>query len=406
MVLVIDCQVAGISGDMLLCSLVDLGADQSRIISGVKMAESYLSGSKIKNIEFNKVKKNGIRATELFLDVDEPEIHTRRATEIKSCIERLASELNLSEKAKDFAVSSIDILMKAESQIHGETIESVHFHEAASIDTVIDIIGSSIALDDLGLFNEKIVTTPVAVGGGTVNFSHGTTSNPAGAILEIFKNSNISIRGGSVAEELTTPTGASMLVSLTNNCLEFYPSMKVSRISYGAGKKNFEQFSNVLKVVFGSTTTVFEDKVTVLETNIDDVSGEVVGHLIDTMIEKGALDVSVVSGITKKNRPNYQVSVICNDDKVDSLLETLVDETGTLGVRIHPTQRFVLARQVKTAKIVLSGQNFEVRYKVSELKGKKHFKIEFDDILKVSKQLGIPTRHAEELIRSKVQNTR
>ena len=155
-------------------------------------------------------------------------------------------------------------------------LSSIHFHEASSIDTVIDIIGTAVALDDLKLLDDEIVTTPVAVGGGTLTFSHGTTSNPASAILEIFRDSNIVISGGQVKEELTTPTGASMLSSITKTCMDYYPKMKIKSIGYGAGKKNFDGFSNVLKIVVGEKSTEFQhDIVNVLETNVDDVSGEI-----------------------------------------------------------------------------------------------------------------------------------
>jgi len=172
----------------------------------------------------------------------------------------------------------------------------------------------------------------VAVGGGTLTFSHGTTSNPASAILEILKNSGIIISGGQVKEELTTPTGASMLASLTKTCLDFYPKMKVKSIGYGAGKKNFDGFSNVLKIIQGEKTKDFQhDMVQVLETNVDDVSGEVLGNLIEKIMAYGAKDVTITSAITKKGRPTNLVSVICDSESMNAILELLVSETGTLG---------------------------------------------------------------------------
>jgi len=234
--------------------------------------------------------------------VDE-KVHERKGTEIKKCIQDSIEKLTLSEKAKNFAISSIDVLMQAESKIHGYPLMSVHFHEASSIDTVVDIIGTAIALDDLKFFDDHIVTSPVAVGSGTVTFSHGTTSNPASGILEIFRNSNIIIYGGNVKEELTTPTGASLLVSLTNECSEFYPSLKVKSIGYGAGKKDFEGFSNVLKIVQGVEDNILvKDSVKVLETNVDDVSGEILGNLIEKIMSKGAKDVTISYAITKKRK--------------------------------------------------------------------------------------------------------
>ena len=288
MVLMIDSQIAGISGDMILASLVDLGADKSKIIESVHIAESYLQNSVIKKIDFEYIKKNGKQSTQLVLEIEE-NIHERKAIEIKNCILKSSEKIGLSESARNFVVNTIDTLISAEAKVHGESEESVHFHEAASIDTVIDILGTAVALDDLNLFDEEIISSPVAVGGGTVSFSHGTTSNPAYAILEIFKKSGIITKGGIVTEELTTPTGASILVNLTKICSEFYPPLTIESIGYGAGKKTFGEFSNVLKIVRGKTkTTLIKDTVQVLETNVDDVSGEVLGNLIEKLMLNGA----------------------------------------------------------------------------------------------------------------------
>ena len=194
MVLVIDPQIAGISGDMLLCSLVDLGADKNKIINGVKQSEKYFSNSSIKKIDFKKIQKHGIQSTELILEIDE-DVHEKKGSEIKKAIIDSIKIIELSEKAKTFAESCIDTLILSESKIHGVPEDSVHFHEASSIDTLVDIVGITIALDDLGLFDEKIVCMPISVGAGSVTFSHGTMSNPASAILEIFKNSNLIIQG-------------------------------------------------------------------------------------------------------------------------------------------------------------------------------------------------------------------
>jgi len=402
MVVVIDPQIAGISGDMLLSSLVNLGADKSKIIEGVKTAEKFLENSEIKKIDFETVKKHGTEATILVLEVEE-KIHERKGIEIKKCIQNSLEKLNLSEKAKNFAISSIDTLLVAESVIHGYPIESVHFHEASSIDTVVDIIGSAIALDDLKFFDDQIVTAPVAVGGGTISFSHGTTSNPASAILEIFKNSNITISGGNVKEELTTPTGASLLVSLTNECSEFYPALKIKSIGYGSGKKDFEGFSNVLKIVQGDKVdNLIRDSVKVLETNIDDVSGELLGNLIEKIMSNGAKDVTISSAITKKGRPTNLVSVICDSNTVETLLNLLIQETGTLGVRISTSERFIVPRSVKSIPVNIEGQNFTVHYKTAN-NNLKNFKLEFEDVKQISNSLNKSFRETGELIKSQVR---
>src|SRR2546428_63609 len=339
MVLIIDSQVAGISGDMLLSALINIGANKSKVINGIHTSENYLPGSKIQKADFEKIVKHGTEATQIILDIKE-NTHERRGTDIQECILLTSDKIGLSEQAKVFAKESIRSLIKAESKIHGEPVESVHFHEASSVDTVIDVIGSAIALDDLKALSDEIISTPVAVGCGKLDFSHGMVSNPASAILEIFRGSDIIVVGGQVREELTTPTGASLLVNLARSCSEFYPSMKVKSIGYGAGSKDFDGFANVLKIVKGESTHQFQyDTVQILETNIDDVSGEAIGLVIDKLMSNGAKDVTVSPAITKKGRLTNLVSVICDSSVVNGLIDILVSETGTLGVRIRTSNR-------------------------------------------------------------------
>ena len=403
MVVILDPQIAGISGDMLLSSLVNLGADKSKIIDGIYISENFQNGSKIKKIDFDKVKKHGIEATYLTLDMDES-FHERRGIEIKKCISNTVRKIGLSEKATSFANSSIETLIGAESKIHGEPLESVHFHEASSLDTVIDIVGVAIALDNLNFFDHQITSTPVAVGSGLINFSHGTTSNPANAILEIFKNSNMTILSGPINEELTTPTGASMLVNLATSCSPFYPSLKIENIGYGAGTKNFDGFSNILKVVKGeSTTTYLHDSVKILETNVDDVSGELLGHVIEQIMNNGAKDVTVTSAIGKKGRPTHLVSIICDSTKVDNILDVLISETGTLGIRIRDSERVIIPRVIKTISISIDNQQLTIHYKMIE--NSSNFKIEADDIKRTSIILKKSFKDTEELIRTKIKKT-
>ena len=400
MVLIIDSQIAGISGDMILSSLVDLGADKSKIIDGVKSAEEFLNGAKIKKIDFTKTKKHGIEATELILELDDHS-HERKGTEIQNCINKTSEKINLSTKASNFANSSIQTLIEAESKIHGEPTSSVHFHEASSFDTIVDILGTAIALDDLHLFDEEIICTPVAVGSGNITFSHGTTSNPAGAILEIFKNSSILISGNQTKDELTTPTGACLLRNLATTCQEFYPTMQIDLIGYGAGKKNFEGFSNVLKLIRGAKNDNYVfDSVKILETNVDDVSGEVLGHMIEKIMENGAKDVTVSSAITKKGRPTHLVTVICDSNSVNSLTKLLISETGTLGVRIRTSQRITVSRSLQNISVNIGKQDFMIRIKTND--ESNEYKIESDDIRSISKSIDKSFRETEELIRNEI----
>ena len=402
MVIVIDPQIAGISGDMLLCSLVDLGADKNKIISGVKISEKFLSNSTIKKIDFQKIQKHGIQSTQLILELIES-IHERKGSEIKKAIIDSVNTLELSKKGKSFAVSCIDLLISSESKIHGIPEDSVHFHEASSIDTLIDIIGITIALDDLKFFDEKITCLPICVGGDSVTFSHGTMSNPASAILEIFKNSNLIIKGSSVNDELTTPTGACILSTLTKNAIDYYPSMKINSIGYGAGQKHFESFSNVLKIVKGSENDFEVDSVKILETNVDDVSGEILGNLIEKLMKNGAKDVSIYHGITKKGRPTNLVSIICDDINVNEMVDILILETETLGVRISESNRFIVPRTTHEISLMIEGQSFKIHYKKSLFKGKTNFKIEFDDLKNISSLVDKSLNETNSILRKEIK---
>ena len=400
MVLFIDCQIAGISGDMILSSLVDIGANKSKIIDGIKESANFLQGSSIKKLDFTKVQKKGKSATQLVLEIDE-NTHERKGTEIKNCIKSSCEKLGLSDSAKKFAENSINTLINAESNVHGENESSVHFHEASSIDTVVDIVGTAIALDDLNLFDEEISCSHVAIGGGTVSFSHGVTSNPAYAITEIFKNSNIVVRGGPVTEELTTPTGASILVNLASSCKEFFVDMSIDSVGYGAGTKNFDGFANVLKIIQGkSNETLDRDSVKILETNLDDVSGEVIANTIEKLMENGAKDVTVTQAITKKGRPTQLISVICNVQNTNSLLNILISETRTLGVRIRTSERYIVPRKILESDVTLENQKFTIHYKISD---SDHFKLEFEDVKSISNALNISFNKTEELLKEQIK---
>ena len=402
MVIVIDPQIAGISGDMLLCSLVDLGADKNQIVEGIKKIEKFLPDSKINKIDFQKIQKNGIESTELILEIDE-NISERKGVEIKNAIINSVNELQLSDKARSFAESCINSLISSESKIHGISEDSVHFHEASSIDTLIDIVGVTIACEKLKFFEEKIVCLPVSVGSGTVSFSHGTMSNPASAVLQIFKNSKLIIKGNNANKELTTPTGACILVNLTDNSVEHYPSMNISSIGYGAGQKNFESFSNVLKIVQGNQGKTEMDSVKILETNVDDVSGEILGYLIEKIMKVGAKDISIYPGITKKGRPTNLISIMCDDEKIETITDILVLETGTLGIRISDSNRLIVSRTNHSFSLTFEGKSFEINYKKSTYKEKTHFKIEFEDLKNISETLDKPIRDVELFLRKEIE---
>ncbi len=399
MLAVFDCQIAGISGDMLLSSLIDLGANRSKVIDAIMSCQNFLEGSRIINASFEEVKRSGFRATALKIKYDD-KAHERKGVEVYDAIARCCDSLDLENKTKSFALASIKTLIEAESKVHGEEYGMVHLHEASSIDTLVDIVGSAVAMQDLGLFSADIYSSRVAVGGGSLTFSHGTTTNPGSAILEIFKNRNFTLIGGPVDSELTTPTGASMLVNLAKGSLEFYPALQPVKVGYGAGSKNFENFPNVLKVVLGKEVQKLEmDTVYLLETNVDDASGEVIGSLIDDLMEIGAKDVSVIPVISKKSRPAHIIRVICDYAQLNTVLNTLIQESGTLGVRVQQTSRYVVPRVVLSVPVSIKGEEFVVRVKVVKEQDKiVYAKPEYDDVKNVAAKLNIPYRTASSMI--------
>ena len=374
--LVIDSQTAGISGDMLLSSLVDLGADKSKVSDAIFATEEFLD-SRIKHLSFDECKRYGMRALLLNIDYEES-AKARRGIELYDAIDRCSNKLALGNKARAFAMNSIKAIIDAEAKAHGEDFVDVHLHEASSIDTMVDIIGSAVALEDLSIFEEKVYATKVAVGGGRLTFSHGTISNPSNAILEILKK--FTIVGGPIDKELTTPTGASMLASLAEP-IEYYPAMRVSKVGYGAGKNDFQYLPNILKVVKAEESREFiKDSIILLETNVDDVNGEILGNVIDLLLDAGAKDASIIPTITKKNRLASIVRVIADNNSLMSIIEILIKELGTLGIRIQSIERFTLPRSIVSIPVSINDEIFTVRIKIARYDDIVNIKAEYDDI--------------------------
>jgi uncharacterized protein (TIGR00299 family) protein len=282
----------------------------------------------------------------------------------------------------------------------------VHLHEVSSIDTFADLVGCATALQDLDLFDAKIYSTKVAIGGGIMKFSHGVVPNPASAILEIFKNKQFVLVGGPAEDELTTPTGAAMLVSLVDGSVNYYPSIMPEKIGYGAGAKEFEGFPNVVRVVVGISDIVSEtikDRVCVVETNIDDASGELVGNLIEQMALV-AKDVTVISGTTKKSRPTYLIRIITENAQLNTVFQILFNESGTLGARVQEVERFILPRTMLTVPININNNELDVRVKiVKDSAGRiTNVKPEFEDVKTVATKCKMPLKQAMDLVSTEV----
>ncbi|GIU70895.1 MAG: TIGR00299 family protein [Candidatus Nitrosocaldaceae archaeon] len=397
--LIIDCQTAGISGDMLLSSLIDLGADKDKVIDAIYTTQEFLD-STIKDINFVECKRYGMRGLLLTLDYEDKHEH-RKGIELYDAIDRCSNKLGLDNKSRRFALDSIKAIINAEAKAHGEDFSNVHLHEASSIDTMIDIIGTAVALQDLSIFNEKVYSTKVAVGGGILRFSHGIISNPSNAILEILKDRFV-IVGGPIEKELTTPTGAAMLSSLAEY-IEYYPPIRVSKIGYGAGKNDFEGLPNILKVVRGKEIEgLIKEGILILETNVDDVSGEMLGNVIDELLSAGAKDVSIIPSITKKSRLASIVRVICDNNSLVNMIEILTKGLGTLGIRVQHIDRYILPRSIISIPLTINEEVFTVRVKIGKFDGITSIKPEFDDVKHIASRTGLSISLIKALIDKEV----
>jgi uncharacterized protein (TIGR00299 family) protein len=406
-ILVIDCQLAGISGDMLFGALLDLGANTQKVIEAVESVKNHLKGCKSLDITVNDVVRGGFRAKRVEVKAEE-EVAYRTGIELREAILNCIVELNVSEEAKRLALNSIDILINAEAKVHGESVTEACLYEVGSVDTVVDIVGTAIALEDLGLLKDtKVYSTPPAVGGGLFRFSHGTVMSPAPATIEILKSKNFPMVGGPIDAELATPTGVGLLVNIADATVNFYPPMKTLAIGYGAGARDFVEIPNILRITLGEPLSygLLFDEIEVLETNLDDVSGEVIGHVIDRLLEEGAKDVSVIPMFTKKNRPGQILKIITDKERVNHLSRVLMKETGTLGLRIYPCRRYILAREFIPVDISIEGVTERVNVKIAKDSRGEIFQIkpEYDDIKRLVDKTGKPLREIEDLVKMKAR---
>lgn len=373
-----DC-FSGISGDMVLGALVDAGLPLE--IFTELIDNLNLPGCRITS---RKVKRAGILATKI--DITFPP-EKKSPAEILSLIQSLDIPQKLKEKSKRIFLT----IAKTEAYIHQEDIDSLHLHELGSIDTLIDIVGSVVGLDRMGV--KKVYSSPVNVGGGTVKSAHGLLPVPAPATVRILKG--VPIYSSGVEAELTTPTGAAILTGFS----PIYgplPPMKLEKIGYGAGGRELS-LPNLLRVLIGEQDTQPEEEwVSILETNIDDMNPEFYEYVIESLLKKGALDVFLTPVQMKKSRPGVLLSVICYEEKQDELLKVLFTETPTLGVRISHVRRKKLKREIKKLKTSLG----DVRVKIGILNEKiVSVSPEYEDCKKVALEKNMPLRKVYEVVK-------
>jgi uncharacterized protein (TIGR00299 family) protein len=370
---------------MTLGALVDAGVDLSRVVAGV--ASLGLPSCKLVTKE---VKKKGFRATQLTVE-HQPEHAHRHLSQIFKMIDTGL----LSPRQRELAKRIFTRLAEAEAKVHGSTIEKVHFHEVGAVDSIADIVGSAIAWDLLKV--DRIVASPVPTGTGTITIAHGKCSIPAPATAELLKG--VPLAASTVEAELTTPTGAAILTALVDSYGPL-PPMKIERIGYGAGQRDLAEQANVLRLIVGEAVESFatdedpsSDEVWVLQTNLDDTTGELVGYCISRLWDAGALDVYTVAIQMKKNRPGVLLSVLCQAEDVPSMEAILFRETTTLGVRRWPASRHKLQRKPHTVTTLWG----PVAGKLGWLPDQPPtFSPEFESCRQIAEQHGVPLKEVFE----------
>lgn len=338
----LDC-ASGISGDMTLGVLVDAGVRLDAINAAI--GSLGLPGLRLHATE---VKKQGFRATQVTVEC-EPEDGPRRLDQILAMIE--AGQLSL--RQKETARRVFNALAQAEARVHGCAVEQIHFHKVGAADSIADIVGAAVGWDLLGV--DRVVASAVPTGSGRVKIGHGLCSIPAPATAELLRD--VPLAASAVEGELTTPTGAAIL-SVVADSFGPLPAMKIERIGYGAGQKDFSGQPNLLRLLVGEAveenrqeeteTDALVDQVCVLETNFDDLSGEAIGYCVSRLWEAEALDVYTTPIQMKKNRPAVVLTVLCHPGDATAMEDILFTETTTLGVRRWTASRRVLRRQPHT----------------------------------------------------------
>jgi len=326
----LDC-ASGISGDMTLGALVGAGVELQAINAAITSL-----GIPSCRVVSELVKKRGFAAIQVRVE-HEPEHKHRHLHQILELIDRS----QLTGRQKELARRIFTRLGEAEAKVHGTTIEKVHFHEVGAVDSIVDVVGAAVGWDLLGV--DRVVASPVPTGTGKVKIAHGECSIPAPATAELLRG--VPLAESSVPFELTTPTGAAILVTVAQGFGPL-PSMTVDRIGCGAGQRDLDQQPNLLRLFVGTGTEVgATEQVWVLETNLDDLTGELIGYCTTRLLEAGALDVYTTAIQMKKNRPGVKLSVLCRPGDAERMEGILFAETTTLGVRRWPVGRHVLARQ-------------------------------------------------------------
>lgn len=329
-----DC-FAGASGDMILGALVGVGVNPQDL-----REQLSLLGVSGYEIEFETVHRSGLSATRAHVCTEHEHAHRHLGDILK-----IIDTSRLSDNVKTRAASIFTRLAEAEARVHNEPIEKIHFHEVGALDAIIDVAGACIGFELLGV--ERFVSSALHVGSGMVEMAHGRFPVPPPAVAELLRD--VPIYSTDIVGELVTPTGAAIISTV---CHEFgaLPQMKVERTGYGAGTRVYHNFPNALRIMLGDGVEDEgmwgDERLLIVETNIDDMSPQIYGHVMEEAFRLGALDCYFTPIQMKKNRPGVVVSVLCRMSERDAVCEMLLTETTTLGVRFYEVMRRALAREI------------------------------------------------------------
>ncbi|MBV6519224.1 MAG: nickel pincer cofactor biosynthesis protein LarC [Candidatus Brocadia sp.] len=387
-----DC-FSGISGDMTLGAFVDAGLDIN--VLQEQLARLHIHGYAL---SAEKVKRAGISGTKVHVTISSPHTsasaphhdHRHHAHLRLSDIRAIIEKSTLHHTVKDDSLKIFQRLAMVEAKVHNSTVEEVHFHEVGAIDSIIDIVGSVIAIRHLGI--EKIYFSPVPTGYGYTTCEHGSFPVPPPATAELLKNQLL--KSVTIEKELTTPTGAAIITTLGEG-LRTNPEMKVMQIGYGAGSNDNPNIPNLLRVFIGETMCQESDEMWIVETNIDNMTGEILGYVMDKLFDAGAADAYFTPIQMKKGRPGTIVSAIVSELHLPSVESVLFNETTTFGVRKYKVLRKILAREMTEFDSSLGKIKVKIGRSNDDL---KTVSPEYEDCKRIASEKGIPLRQVYSII--------
>lgn len=372
---------SGISGDMTVSALLDLGASREYMEDEIKKLplEGY-------RLVIGRTIKNGIDACAFFVELEEDRPQPMRNY---AQIRRMLVESSMNEEVKQLALHIFTILAEAEAKVHGTTVEQVHFHEVGAVDSIIDIVGAAACLVYLGI--QQVAVGTLMEGTGTVWCQHGRIPVPVPATAQLLSTYGLSMKITETQGEMITPTGAAIAAAVRNR--ELPEEFTIEKTGIGSGEKDFPH-ANILRAMILREKE--KNQVMVLETNVDDCTGEQLGYVQEELLRAGALDVVFRPIYMKKSRPAYQMQVICERKLEERLEEIIFRETTTIGLRKYPADRTVLERKIE--KVVLP--EGELRVKVCRFREEEFRYPEYEDVKNYAKKTGLPFQKVYEEARS------